>query len=561
MQNVTRNSYSLYQRDTGSRTIWYVRFWDDEIQTYSSGRSTGQTTKAAANRQVQKWLTEGLLEAHKKDLKATKNRLIGAIAKYLKDFEVIKNGETLDDGEIIKFFYTQVTNQQMASGEKFVEYLYRFWDWNGDYVQGRLERGRTIGKKYVEDCLSKVKRHIEPYFKTILLCDVTTNSLEQFMRSIPRRDADPQNGYARRTINVIMKTMKKALKEAVRLGLISWNPADGIELLADDRRERGILTPAELKRLFQLEWPDERSEVAAILASASGMRISEIAGLRIDDLDMEQQVIHLRHSYSVYEKRLKGTKNEQSRFIYTDVSILNMLSKLHKKNPFQSPFIFWGIESGKPMRYETIEAHLEKVLAVLMGEQLKAAVNDEWQALAAVLAAKIGIAPDEMAAISANNLNAEQDFVHIRYSYFCPKRKVEIKNYAEEKVIPLDHALLQRLSDICRKKPFVFIVRGVDGETPLNFKSLDEKTAEQRLFVMGEIIRNERNLTFHGFRHFFNSTIRGTVPDHILRLQTGHLDEEMTDLYDHMTEDRGDQLRKAVQTKILPFIPKKVVGE
>jgi hypothetical protein len=37
------------------------------------------------------------------------------------------------------------------------------------------------------------------------------------------------------------------------------------------------------------------------------------------------------------------------------------------------------------------------------------------------------------------------------------------------------------------------------------------------------------------------------------------LDEEMTDLYDHMTEDRGDQLRKAVRAKILPFIPK-VVG-
>jgi hypothetical protein len=28
----------------------------------------------------------------------------------------------------------------------------------------------------------------------------------------------------------------------------------------------------------------------------------------------------------------------------------------------------------------------------------------------------------------------------------------------------------------------------------------------------------------------------------------------MTDAYDHMTDDRGEQLRKAVQAKILPFI-------
>ncbi len=52
MPDVTRNSYSLYKRETGSRTIWYVRFWNDDTQSYSSGRSTGQTTKPAAHRQV-----------------------------------------------------------------------------------------------------------------------------------------------------------------------------------------------------------------------------------------------------------------------------------------------------------------------------------------------------------------------------------------------------------------------------------------------------------------------------------------------------------------------------
>ena len=186
MQNVTRNSYSLYKRNVGFRIIWYVRFWDDETQSYSSGRSTGQTAKAAAQRQAQKWLAEGLPQAQNKDLKATKNRLMGAIAKYLEDCEVTKKGEVHDPGEIIKLFYTQVTNLQMSSGEGFVDYLKRFWDWNGDYVQGRLERGKSIGKKYVDDCGSKTKRFIEPYFKDTLLCDITTHSLEQYMKSIPR---------------------------------------------------------------------------------------------------------------------------------------------------------------------------------------------------------------------------------------------------------------------------------------------------------------------------------------------------------------------------------------
>jgi integrase len=84
---------------------------------------------------------------------------------------------------------------------------------------------------------------------------------------------------------------------------------------------------------------------------------------------------------------------------------------------------------------------------------------------------------------------------------------------------------------------------------------MDPKIAKKTLMAYGEIARRERNVSFHGFRHFFNSTIRGTVSDDILRLQTGHLDEKMTDLYDHMTDDRGDQLRSAIQTKILPYIP------
>ena len=98
MQDITRNLYSLYKRETGNRTIWYVRFWDDETQSYTSGRSTGQTAKPAAHRQVQKWLAEGLPEAQKKDLKATKNRLMGAIRKYLEDCGIIKKGEVQDTG-------------------------------------------------------------------------------------------------------------------------------------------------------------------------------------------------------------------------------------------------------------------------------------------------------------------------------------------------------------------------------------------------------------------------------------------------------------------------------
>jgi hypothetical protein len=104
------------------------------------------------------------------------------------------------------------------------------------------------------------------------------------------------------------------------------------------------------------------------------------------------------------------------------------------------------------------------------------------------------------------------------------------------------------------KEPYVFIFGNNESWGLISFKNRKPQEEKRLALLLGEIARKERNISFHGFRHFFNSTIRGTVSDDILRLQTGHLDEKMTDLYDHMTDDRGEQLRKAVQAKILPFI-------
>jgi len=556
MQDVTRNTYSLYKRNVGNRTIWYARFWDDDTQSYTSGKSTGQTTKPAAQRQVQKWLKDGIPETQKKDPKATKNRLVAAIAKYLEECEIIKKGEVHDASDIIKLFYTQVTNYQLASSEEFVKYLYQFWDWNGNYVQGRIERGKRIGKRYVHGCYAKIKMHIEPFFKNIQLNDVTTHLLEQFMRSIPRRDVDPKNGYSMNTINLIIKVIKKALKEAVRLQIIPRDPSASIELLSEDTEERGILTPDEITELFSQDWTDERSKTASILGAVSGMRLGEILGLRIEYVNTSKNVINVERSYSYYEKRLKGTKTEKSRIIYTDSSIIKMLTDLYKKNPHEGSYIFYGIEQNKPMRCELAEEHLRRKLAFMFGTEIKNSIDEEWRKLAKLITQKIELAPEEMIAIQSENIDTDQITITLRYGYIFGKKKIEMQKYSEKKVIQLDTPTIKRLLSICERNTNGFIISETDRDKPIDFDALEPKQAQKMLMAYGEIVRRERNISFHGFRHFFNSSIRGTVSDDILRLQTGHMDKKMTDDYDHMTDDRGEQLRKAVQAKILPFIQK-----
>jgi integrase len=49
--------------------------------------------------------------------------------------------------------------------------------------------------------------------------------------------------------------------------------------------------------------------------------------------------------------------------------------------------------------------------------------------------------------------------------------------------------------------------------------------------------RKERNITFHSWRHFYNSLMRGKIHDSKLRRLTGHKTLEMTEHYTHFNID------------------------
>ena len=56
--------------------------------------------------------------------------------------------------------------------------------------------------------------------------------------------------------------------------------------------------------------------------------------------------------------------------------------------------------------------------------------------------------------------------------------------------------------------------------------------------------REERNITFHSWRHFYNTLMRGKVHDAKLRRLTGHKTLEMTEHYTHFNlEDFQDVVK------------------
>ena len=63
------------------------------------------------------------------------------------------------------------------------------------------------------------------------------------------------------------------------------------------------------------------------------MRLGEIVALQIEHLDFERNIIHVAHSCSEKERRVKETKTGKTRIIFTYPVILHLLAYLPRKTP------------------------------------------------------------------------------------------------------------------------------------------------------------------------------------------------------------------------------------
>jgi integrase len=99
-----------------------------------------------------------------------------------------------------------------------------------------------------------------------------------------------------------------------------------------------------------------------------------------------------------------------------------------------------------------------------------------------------------------------------------------------------------------------FIFFGPDADKPLTERMVEHGFVKQlRKIGIDEATRKARVLSFLSTRHIFNSTLRGKIQDATLRLATGHADPNSTDTYDHLTDSRLKDIRKAQAKNILFF--------
>ena len=173
----------------------------------------------------------------------------------------------------------------VALKRQFLEYL-------------EIERGRSI--KTVEN----YDRYLERFFafaKVKTVTQLTEEQVREFRLHLNRQAGTKVGGRVepmkRRTQNYYLIALRAFLKFLRKRGIEALSP-ERIELAKVPERSLDLISPTELKRL--LKAPDQktlegkRDKAILELFFSTGLRISELCGLSIDDVDFTRDEFSVR---------------------------------------------------------------------------------------------------------------------------------------------------------------------------------------------------------------------------------------------------------------------------
>jgi integrase len=102
-----------------------------------------------------------------------------------------------------------------------------------------------------------------------------------------------EEGRGARTIQLIHVTLHNMLKQAVREGILSRNPADVVERPKVEQREMQILISDQIQRFLDAA-SGSRFETFYFLALSTGMREGELLGLKWSDINWKESKLFVQ---------------------------------------------------------------------------------------------------------------------------------------------------------------------------------------------------------------------------------------------------------------------------
>jgi integrase len=371
---IMRREYYLHKRKNG---IYYVEFIDKVSGSKLSARSTGETEKLKAQVKAELWKISGIPTGRLK-----KPRPIEEAAGIESCIKLIRRSE-LNSDDALRIVSTlksmglidiAAVKNTGRGAVPFIQFLETFWDYDkSEYIRDRLSHGYRFSRSYARGCQNRLKAELMPFFGDKKLNCVTTDDLKKLSYQLADR------GLSTSTINQVLLVACTPLKWAFTEKIIPSNPVIGLTKFSITNKERGILTEAEAKAVFSVEWKDKRAFVASLVAATTGARQGECLALRRSDI--KEDTLNIIYNYSTLDG-LKCPKNGHKRVVpllpVVRAAILDLLNDnphvdKDKPDPAYDPFIFYSLQPDKPCDQKYILNGFKEAMDTVNAEYEKAA--------------------------------------------------------------------------------------------------------------------------------------------------------------------------------------------
>lgn len=255
---------------------------------------------------------------------------------------------------------------------------------NGTFQEPRKITIEEYTKEYLQTCAITLAHytqqsynrildnHILPALGKVKLTDLTHRQVQAFVATLSAK-----KGLSAKTVRNIHGVLHSMLEAAVRDEILLRNVSEKCRLPRVTQTQVKAITTAELGRFLQaIEGEPFRN--IFFVDIFSGLRISEILGLRWDDVDFENGCIYVRQQLMQNQERgdfsyfLAAPKEGKQRKVILANAVLDAIHKqhIHQLKQRMAAGELWDNsfdlvftnDFGRPLNRRTVYKHLKRVL-------------------------------------------------------------------------------------------------------------------------------------------------------------------------------------------------------
>lgn len=224
------------------------------------------------------------------------------------------------------------------------KYRYKARNFNGTYTQAKaalrefideIERGRVQDRtdytyrEYAEEFLEgrKARNEVTPntlnrqqnevrmlyrHIGGLKLEEIAPETIAAALEALASGDSASGKPISDGTLRLAFLTTRQIFEDAKKKEIIVENPCKDLKLPFGHAKEKKAMSAAKAREFVESLDPTNPRTLSYLIAVTTGMRCGEVCGLSWQDVDFEEGLIYMRHSYDQFGN-LKDPKTGSGR--------------------------------------------------------------------------------------------------------------------------------------------------------------------------------------------------------------------------------------------------------